>query len=171
MASFLRSNEPWAQLSIRGNISIKELDVTTKDAAASIRPTRLTDSVSFVPVPVPHRAEFSDTVAYVITMGDSTAGNSVMRGGVDKSSKPAAATTAVASRDGGTNGDTGANIDRERGQLRVLYCPDTDTWSGWTRSIRDWCEDVDVAMLDATFYDHSELPGRDMSQVGCVGLG
>ena len=48
----------------------------------------------------------------------------------------------------------------------VLFIPDIDSWedfdSAGTR-IEDLIATVDHAYLDATFFDHSELPGRDMS--------
>ena len=60
----------------------------------------------------------------------------------------------------------------------ALFLPDIDSWdewaageapasrSGWTGTpveIRDAIADVDIAYLDATFYDNNEIPGRDMS--------
>lgn len=134
MASFLRGNQPWAQLTERGNITIRELDVGatgSSSASSSAKAVRLTPSFSFVPVPVPHRAELSDTVAYVVTLSsDETPGG-------------------------------------EKQAMSMMYCPDTDGWSGWKRSIRSWCEEVDVALLDATFYSKGELKGRDMNEVMC----
>ena len=48
----------------------------------------------------------------------------------------------------------------------VLFIPDIDSWQQFddqgTR-IEDLIASVDVAYLDATFYDGNELPGRDMS--------
>lgn len=92
---------------------------------------QLTPSFSFLPVPVPHRAELSDTVAYLVNVSSAA----VSMG--------------------------------EKKTIKVLYCPDTDSWSDWQRSIRSWCEEVDVALLDATFYSEGELKGRDMSEVTC----
>ncbi|CAM9296468.1 unnamed protein product, partial [Laminaria digitata] len=129
MGYFLRNNEPWAQLTERGNISIRELQTTDTSSGGAgsgdgLASVRLTPSVSFLPVLVPHRAEMSDTVAYVISI---------------------------------IGGDAAAK--------KVMYCPHTDGWAGWTRSIRDWCKEVDVALLDATFYGRAELRDRDMSEV------
>lgn len=48
----------------------------------------------------------------------------------------------------------------------VLFIPDIDSWEEWdslgTR-VEDLIREVEVAYLDATFFDGSELPGRDMS--------
>ena len=148
MANFLRNNQPWAQLTERGNITIRELDMGATDSSSSsggsgsssgssssgssAKAVRLTPSFCFVPVPVPHRAELSDTVAYLVSVSSEAAAP------------------------GG-----------EKRVMSVLYCPDTDGWSGWKRSIRSWCEEVDVALLDATFYSKGELKGRDMSEVMC----
>lgn len=50
---------------------------------------------------------------------------------------------------------------------RVFYVPDTDTWDTWRPGLIDVLEghDVDVAILDGSFYSLDELPGRDISQV------
>ncbi|UCH85796.1 MAG: MBL fold metallo-hydrolase [Candidatus Latescibacterota bacterium] len=48
----------------------------------------------------------------------------------------------------------------------VLYIPDIDSWQEWDEMgfrIEDEVRAVDVAYLDATFYDNGEIPGRDMS--------
>jgi len=48
----------------------------------------------------------------------------------------------------------------------VLYIPDIDSWREWDESgtrIEDVLARVDVAYIDATFYDNGEIPGRDMS--------
>lgn len=149
MASFLRNNQPWAQLTERGNIEIRELNVDATGSSDEL-PVRLTPSLSFKPVPVPHRAELSDTVAYVVSV----------RGRGDPSS------VATASTKLGVPIPDGISSCDKTKTMRFLYCPDTDCWSDWTRSIGDWCSEVDVALLDATFYSKDELKGRDMSEVG-----
>lgn len=50
-------------------------------------------------------------------------------------------------------------------QRTALYLPDIDKWQRWDRDIRQIVAEVDYALVDATFYAHGELPGRDMSQV------
>ena len=48
---------------------------------------------------------------------------------------------------------------------RLLYCPDTDAWDRWDVDVRDLVSGVDAALLDGTFYDETELPGRDLAQI------
>ena len=54
----------------------------------------------------------------------------------------------------------------------VLFLPDHDDWDQTLHrhgavSIRQWLTDleVDIALLDGSFWDASELPGRDMSEI------
>ena len=49
---------------------------------------------------------------------------------------------------------------------RLLYVPDTDRWSQWNPPLTDILADVDVAILDGTFFSADELPGRDVSSIG-----
>ena len=59
MASFLRNNAPWSQLLKLKNLVVSEIaDGTLTDLADGIRVRA---------VKVPHRAEFTDTMAYVIS--------------------------------------------------------------------------------------------------------
>lgn len=46
----------------------------------------------------------------------------------------------------------------------VLYIPDIDSWDAWGELV-EVARLHDVALLDATFFDDSELPGRDMSEI------
>ena len=57
-AEFLKSNGPWSQLVGNGNISLS--------AWTTGAPIALSPALAVTPVPVPHRAEFSDTVAFSI---------------------------------------------------------------------------------------------------------
>lgn len=50
-------------------------------------------------------------------------------------------------------------------QKKVLFIPDIDKWEKWGRSITEEIKKVDLALLDGTFYDGTELPGRDMREV------
>ncbi len=51
---------------------------------------------------------------------------------------------------------------------RVLYVPDTDSWEAWDPTLPEVLqrEGVTVALLDATFFDAHELPGRDPASIG-----
>jgi len=48
--------------------------------------------------------------------------------------------------------------------LRALYIPDIDSWEAWGR-LPEMAGAHDFALLDATFFDDHELPGRDMSLI------
>ncbi len=55
---------------------------------------------------------------------------------------------------------------------KLLFLPDHDDWeqtleSAGFEGIREWLSslDIDFALLDGTFWDSSELGGRDMSQI------
>ncbi|HEX3131716.1 MAG TPA: MBL fold metallo-hydrolase, partial [Thermoanaerobaculia bacterium] len=58
MAEYLKGNGPWSQLVRLGNISLREFKPGT--------PFELEEGVSVIPIQVPHRDEFSDTMAFVI---------------------------------------------------------------------------------------------------------
>jgi pyrroloquinoline quinone biosynthesis protein B len=47
----------------------------------------------------------------------------------------------------------------------ALFIPDINKWELWERSISEEIGNVDYALLDATFFDGDELPGRDMSEI------
>ena len=59
MAKFLKTNGPWSQLVELENIAINQLE----DEAV----IQLNDRISVQPLTVPHRDEFSETVAYLIS--------------------------------------------------------------------------------------------------------
>jgi pyrroloquinoline quinone biosynthesis protein B len=55
---------------------------------------------------------------------------------------------------------------RVRGADRVLlYIPDVDKWERASKPLVDELNGVDVALLDGTFADAGELPGRNMAEV------
>ncbi len=56
MATFLMENAPWSGLVQGGNINLHLLEIGSKHA--------LTPDLSFTPLLVPHRGEYSDTVAF-----------------------------------------------------------------------------------------------------------
>lgn len=47
----------------------------------------------------------------------------------------------------------------------IFFLPDIDKWERWETAIETVVQRVDFALLDATFFDDKELPGRDMSQI------
>ena len=47
----------------------------------------------------------------------------------------------------------------------ALFIPDINKWSQWKENILERIQLVDYALIDATFYDNNELPGRDMSKI------
>lgn len=113
MAAFLRANGPWSQLVRLGNIALREVEPGKAFA--------LEEGVTVEPLPVPHRDEYSDTMAFLIRGPRTT----------------------------------------------VLYVPDTDSWRAWPRPLPQVLaeEEVDVALLDATFYSPDELPDRDVTKI------
>jgi pyrroloquinoline quinone biosynthesis protein B len=53
-----------------------------------------------------------------------------------------------------------------RGPARtILYLPDIDSWERWELDIEDVVADVDIALIDATFYSAGEVPGRDIADI------
>jgi len=111
MAAFLEANGPWSLMVREGRL---ELRIVQPDV-----PVRLAPGLEVAAIAVPHREEYSDTVAFLF------------RGA----------------------------------RASVLYLPDIDGWGEWNRDIADVVSEVDVAMLDASFYSLDELPGRDESEV------
>lgn len=47
----------------------------------------------------------------------------------------------------------------------VLFIPDIDKWSKWEEDIIDKVAEVDVAYLDATFFDAKEINNRDIAEI------
>ncbi len=48
---------------------------------------------------------------------------------------------------------------------KVLFIPDIDKWEKWDEDILKVIKDVDVALLDGSFYRNGEIWGRDMSEI------
>ncbi len=114
MTAFLRSHAPWLQLVALDNIQLHTL--------TPAREIQLGPNLYLTPIPVPHRQEFSDTLAFVV------------RGSAQ----------------------------------RLFYCPDIDSWDRWKYDLRPFIAQMDVALLDGTFFNANELTtlvGRDPSQI------
>ena len=47
----------------------------------------------------------------------------------------------------------------------LLFIPDIDKWERWDRRIEDLLAEVDVALLDGTFYADGEIPSRNMADI------
>ena len=47
---------------------------------------------------------------------------------------------------------------------KVLFIPDIDKWSKWDRNIIEYIKEVDIALLDASFFKNGELK-RDMNEI------
>jgi pyrroloquinoline quinone biosynthesis protein B len=112
MAEFLRRNGPWSQLVDLANITLQPL--------VAEQPVALRSDLRITPILVPHRREFSETVAFRI----------------------------------------------EGPHRKVLFLPDINSWREWDAlgvRVEDQIALVDVAYLDGTFWNHGEIPGRDMS--------
>ena len=53
-----------------------------------------------------------------------------------------------------------------RGPTRaVAYLPDIDKWQRWEVPLERWLEDLDLALVDGTFYGAGEVPGRDLAEI------
>jgi pyrroloquinoline quinone biosynthesis protein B len=48
---------------------------------------------------------------------------------------------------------------------KYLFIPDINKWQQWNRDIVRMVQQFNVALLDATFYDSTELPGKRMADV------
>jgi pyrroloquinoline quinone biosynthesis protein B len=48
----------------------------------------------------------------------------------------------------------------------VFYVPDTDSWTAWGERLDEVLAEVDVALVDGTFYSRDELPDREVSEIG-----
>ena len=48
----------------------------------------------------------------------------------------------------------------------VFYLPDTDSWLAWPEPVTELLQEVDIAILDGTFYSLDELPGRSVEEIG-----
>ena len=111
MRRFLETNGPWDQLVRLNNIELRDLSDGVE--------VQLNERISVTPLLVPHRDEYSETVAYIVRLPGRS----------------------------------------------ILWLPDIDKWEKWTTPIESVLDRVDVAYLDATFYDERELPGRNLSEI------
>lgn len=110
-ATYLRGHGPWKQL-----VELGQIDVQAFVVGGSFEPW---PGVTVRAIAVPHRDEFSDTMAYVISGPNRSA----------------------------------------------LFVPDVDAWERAPGLLEQLLAGCDVAYLDGTFYDGSELPERNLSEI------
>ncbi|MGB1700709.1 MAG: MBL fold metallo-hydrolase, partial [Nannocystaceae bacterium] len=110
MIELLRSQAPWSQLIDKGELAP---EVLTDASRVSL------GEVSVRPVTVPHRAEFTDTVGYVL----------------------------------------------EGPRRSALYLPDVARWEQ-VEDVAGLVKDIDLLLVDGTFFSGGELPGRDLAEIG-----
>ncbi len=111
MKDFLAHNGPWSLLVDAQMVELRELAID--------QPLQLAPDHSVTAMRVPHRDEFSDTLAFVVRGPNRT----------------------------------------------LLYLPDIDKWERWDRRLEDVLANVDVALVDGTFFADGEVAGRAMSEI------
>jgi len=47
----------------------------------------------------------------------------------------------------------------------LIYIPDIDSWEEWDKSIIEVVQETDIVIIDGTFFDYTELPGRDKTKI------
>jgi pyrroloquinoline quinone biosynthesis protein B len=47
----------------------------------------------------------------------------------------------------------------------IIFIPDIDKWSKWGKDIVKIVDENDYALLDGSFFQNGEIPGRDMSEI------
>ncbi|OJJ16064.1 pyrroloquinoline quinone biosynthesis protein PqqB [marine bacterium AO1-C] len=111
MQAFLSNNGPWSQLVKLQNIALQPIQ---SDSMFHLSP-----NIKVIPLQVPHRDEFTETVGYKIIGKAKTA----------------------------------------------LFIPDIDKWKKWKVDLKMLLKEIDIALLDGSFYKNGEIPNRDMSQI------
>ena len=109
MADVLRTNGPWSQL-----VRLQQIELEVFEPGVPFEPL---PGLQVTAIRVPHRDEFSDTMAFRFEGGTGT----------------------------------------------LLFMPDIDRLDA---SLADTLlEGIDIAFVDATFYDGREVPGRNLSEI------
>ena len=111
MYQYLKTSGPWQLLDSLHNINLRRIE--------DRKSIELNNQLLVVPIQVPHRGEYSETVGYII----------------------------------------------EGPNKKAVFIPDIDKWEKWSVSIDSLIQEVDYALLDATFFKNGEIPGRDMSEI------
>ncbi|MCP4438197.1 MAG: pyrroloquinoline quinone biosynthesis protein PqqB [Aureispira sp.] len=50
-------------------------------------------------------------------------------------------------------------------KTKVMFIPDIDKWHKWNRDLVAEIKAVDMVLIDGTFFQNGEIPGRDMSKI------
>ena len=111
MLEFLTTNGPWS-------LSFEEGHLLQAPLAPGER-LQLAPDLAVRALAVPHREEFSDTLAFVI----------------------------------------------EGPRRSVLFLPDIDKWERWELPLEDVLAQVDLALIDGSFFAEGEIPGRSMADI------
>ncbi len=48
---------------------------------------------------------------------------------------------------------------------KLIYIPDIDKWEKWEHSLEEMINEMDYILIDGTFFDINELPGRNMDNI------
>jgi pyrroloquinoline quinone biosynthesis protein B len=111
MLDFLNNNAPWNQLIEIENIELRQVQDNV--------PAAISPNINITPLAVPHRNEYSDTLAYLV----------------------------------------------KGPRKKLFYCPDIDNWDKLPFNIKEFIKEVDIALIDGTFFAKGELRGRLMRDV------
>jgi pyrroloquinoline quinone biosynthesis protein B len=111
MADFLVHNQPWSALIKNRHVDLQVMEV---DKALF-----LSQQFAIKPFAVPHRDEFSDTLAFLI----------------------------------------------QGPERNLFYCPDINSWAEWDHQLMRFFVGIDIALLDGTFYNSAEVPGRNLDLI------
>ncbi|MFT7486597.1 MAG: pyrroloquinoline quinone biosynthesis protein B [Candidatus Paceibacteria bacterium] len=111
MDHFLTNNGPWSLLVERDILQLERIEPG--------HPVQLAPDLRVRSLRVPHRKEFSDTLAFII----------------------------------------------EGPGRSLLFLPDIDKWERWDIPIESVIQQVDIALLDATFFGPGEVPGRALAEI------
>lgn len=139
MRRFLESNGPWSQLVKLNNISLQSLKADSLIA--------LNDHIQFIPVQVPHRDEFSETIGCMLRLKDA------------HSDVPP-----VELAPGQMMQQT---LTKPR---QLLYIPDIDAWEKWfpqqtAMRMQQLFSECDHVLIDGTFMNGKELGQTRMKEV------
>lgn len=47
----------------------------------------------------------------------------------------------------------------------LFYCPDIDAWQQWQHNLKSFLANINIALLDGTFFNATDLPHRPLSEI------